>query len=692
MNQSSLGSGELWPNYGVCIPEDGVEQSVSLDFGGCSGSVERLVMRFLAVIGIKRFCHVPRGSSLGGRNLVHLRGFRDPSTYNAPLYRREVSEIPIRRGRDYGDVSSVGRHLPYGECFSSRVMQSSKLLLSTMVGSWRGNSMRTDLQNLPYWATCLRIMQARTSKIAGQRSQSIRQAPHILYTPRRHTFAIIADSKGQIFVRFFGLVLGGSFLFKDMPVPTAEQLHGKAVINSINPERLSVGALTVAYFRKTVETILLLSRALYLLALFMPAVIVAPFASHVGGRARIYWLQLLLSTLEHAGPAFIKWGQWAATRPDVFPQDICEWLSKLHMQAPAHSFKETRRTCEKAFRARLEDIFEEFSEEPVASGSIAQVHKAVLKQQYSNGIPGRVVAVKVRHPSITKVIQRDFVIIKWLAKVSTVVPGLRHLQLDKTVQQFDSFMTKQVDLTLEAAHLLRFIYNFRRSRNVFFPVPIYPLVHPGVLVETYEEGQSIANFVDHTTHLTPAHTQLAYIGSSALLKMLLKDNFIHGDLHPGNIFVRFKNRRPNVILLDVGMTAELSSRSRQILVNLFEAIAKKDGKNVAEWTLQFSDNQSCPDPEAFTRDVDLKFKEYLSVRGTPKNTGECMTELFDQVRKHKVNIDGDVCTVMVTTLILESWQRKLDPELDIITMVGDLLLRKKCQVPYEYALLAVSAP
>ncbi|BBN20613.1 hypothetical protein Mp_Vg00960 [Marchantia polymorpha subsp. ruderalis] len=308
-------------------------------------------------------------------------------------------------------------------------------------------------------------------------------------------------------------------------------------------------------------------------------------------------------------------------------------------------------------------------------------------RRYTTPIPQ-----EVRHPGISRIIQRDFVIIKWLAKISAVTPGLQHLQLDKTVQQFASFMTKQVDLTLEAAHLLRFIYNFRKSHNVSFPVPIYPWVHPGVLVETYEEGQSIANFVDLTTHSTPRHTQLAYIGSNALLKMLLMDNFIHGDLHPGNIFVRFRDSRPNVVLLDAGMTAELNQRSRDVLIKLFEAVARKDGTNVAKWTLQFSEDQSCPDPEAFARDVNLKFKEYLSIRGTSKNTGECMTELFDQVRKHRVSIDGDVCTVMVTTLILEGWQRKLDPDLDIITIVGELLFKREWHVTYDYIICAIAAP
>jgi aarF domain-containing kinase len=84
-----------------------------------------------------------------------------------------------------------------------------------------------------------------------------------------------------------------------------------------------------------------------------------------------------------------------------------------------------------------------------------------------------------------------------------------------------------------------------------------------------------------------------------------------------------------------------------------QAVARKDGYAVADWTLQFAEDQTCPDPENFKQDVHAKFKEYLSVRGTASNTGECMTELFDQIRKHRVNMDGDVCTVMVTTLILE---------------------------------------
>lgn len=427
-----------------------------------------------------------------------------------------------------------------------------------------------------------------------------------------------------------------------------------------------------------------------MVALFTPALLVGAFVSDADGPLRRFWLHILLRSLEAAGPAFIKWGQWASTRPDIFPADICDELSRLHMQAPKHTFAETKKILLKAFRVPIEALFEEFEEEPVASGSIAQIYRAILRKPLGNG-PPLVVAVKVRHPKVHELMQKDFVIIRHLAALSTVLPGLKHLQLDKTVQHFAAFMTKQVDLTLEAAHLQRFIYNFRKSKDVSFPTPIYPLVHPTVLVETYEEGLSVAKYVN-SGPLTKIHSRLAYIGSSCLLKMMLQDNFIHGDLHPGNIFVRFVNNIPKVVLLDVGMTAELNAHSRAVMLGLFKAIAAKNGRDVAHYTLQFSEDQTCPDPEAFKKAVDDKFNEYLSIRGTAKNTGECMTELFDQVRQHRVNMDGDVCTVMVTTLILEGWQRKLDPDLDLFKMMGELLSEAEDAVPFYYTISAIAAP
>ncbi|KAG8635326.1 hypothetical protein MANES_16G019500v8 [Manihot esculenta] len=424
-------------------------------------------------------------------------------------------------------------------------------------------------------------------------------------------------------------------------------------------------AYVVSLVLAIVEGFVLLVRALYLGILFSPSLIMAPFADSCGPQFRKMWLQVVHRTLEKAGPAFIKWGQWAATRPDLFARDLCTKLSELHTKAPEHSFAYTRKTIERAFGRKLSEIFEGFEEVPVASGSIAQVHRASLRFRYPGQKQAKpiIVAVKVRHPGVGESIRRDFEIINLVAKISNFIPTLKWLRLDESVQQFAVFMMSQVDLAREAAHLSRFIYNFRRWKDVSFPKPVYPLVHPAVLVETYEQGECVSHYVDEIEGQNRIKSALAHIGTHALLKMLLVDNFIHADMHPGNILVRVSQKKssrkglfkskPHVIFLDVGMTAELSKSDRVNLIEFFKAVARRDGRTAAECTLRLSKQQNCPDPKAFIEEVEEAFTFWGTPEGDLIHPAECMQELLEKVRRHKVNIDGNVCTVMVTTLVLE---------------------------------------
>ncbi|KAL6573915.1 hypothetical protein OROHE_001457 [Orobanche hederae] len=451
------------------------------------------------------------------------------------------------------------------------------------------------------------------------------------------------------------------------------------------------------------EGILMLIRAFHLSFLFTPSIIMAPFADSFGPRFRILWLQVVHRTLERAGPAFIKWGQWAATRPDLFPRDLCTELSKLHMKAPEHSFAYTKKSIERAFGRKITEIFDDFEEEPVASGSIAQVHRASLRSRY----PGRrvkpmLVAVKVRHPGVGESIKRDFEIINVVAKISNFIPGLSWLRLDESVKQFAVFMMAQVDLAREAAHLSRFIYNFRSWRDVSFPKPVYPLVHPAVLVETFEQGESVARYVDEREGNERVKIALAHIGTHALLKMLLVDNFVHADMHPGNILVRvarskssrkklFKTK-PHLVFLDVGMTAELSKNDRINLLEFFKAVARRDGQTAAESVLRLSRKQNCPKPEAFIQEVKESFNFWGTPEGDTVHPAECMEQLLEKVRRHKVNIDGNVCTVMVTVLVLEGWQRKLDPDYDVMHTLQTLLLKADWAKSLSYTIEGLMAP
>ncbi|XP_022142223.1 probable serine/threonine-protein kinase abkC [Momordica charantia] len=461
-------------------------------------------------------------------------------------------------------------------------------------------------------------------------------------------------------------------------------------------------AYVISLLLSTLEVLILLLRALYLAILFSPTIVMAPFADAFGYSFRRLWLQLVHRSLEKGGPAFIKWGQWAATRPDLFPRDLCIKLSELHTKAPEHSFSYTRKTVERAFGRKLYEIFERFEEKPIASGSIAQVHRAYLKFRYP-GQPMKpmLVAVKVRHPGVGESIRRDFIIIDLVARISKFIPTLKWLRLDESVQQFAVFMMSQVDLAREAAHLSRFIYNFRRWKDVSFPKPVYPLVHPAVLVETYEQGECVSHYVDELEGNERIKSALAHIGTHALLKMLLVDNFIHADMHPGNILVRVHEKssrkrlfksKPHVVFLDVGMTAELSGNDRVNLLEFFKAVARRDGRTVAECTLKLSKQQNCPDPKAFIKEVTEAFAFWATPEADLVHPAEAMQQLLEKVRHYRVNIDGNVCTVMVTTLVLEGWQRKLDPEYNVMHTLQTLLLRADWAKSLSYTIEGLMAP
>jgi hypothetical protein len=233
----------------------------------------------------------------------------------------------------------------------------------------------------------------------------------------------------------------------------------------------------------------LFMRALALMLLFLPVLLTAPLAALLGPFRRRVWFWLVTRALASAGTAFIKWGQWAAVRPDMFPERLCAELGELHSRAPEHSFAHSRREIEQALGAPLDTVFERFEPRALASGSIAQVHRATLG--------GREVAVKVRHPRVVERIVTDFTLMRLAAEASAHVPGLSYLNLKASVGQFSETMVAQTRLDIEGEHLDRFNWNFGPWRDCVFPRRLTPLGRPpskAVLVETYEPGELVSRY------------------------------------------------------------------------------------------------------------------------------------------------------------------------------------------------------
>lgn len=516
-----------------------------------------------------------------------------------------------------------------------------------------------------------------------------RQSPSRLHAVQEQLGAAVANSvwcspAGQKLVRLWPTLLAGNAMTIQQSLCLSQPTSDPPYIQSAP---LTDGSSLSDFWSGIQEEFATMMRAFYLLLLFTPASLTAPFAVGLGLQ-RQHWLDLVVWTLERAGPAFIKWGQWAATRPDLFPPDLCSKLAQLQTGAPTHPYAYTRHAVEAAFGRTLEEMFDDFAEKPVASGSIAQIHKARLSEggAHNSDYPqGTTVAVKVRHPGVTTLMQRDFTLMHRAARLSSHLPFLSELHLEESIRQFGAPLKEQLDLLVEAQHLDRFGRNFRTWRNLSFPAPVYPLVAPSVLVETFEEGRLISTYVDKPTN--KYSIQLANIGLSSYLQMLLKDNFVHADLHPGNILVRLVdpntrwgriatflkvNTAPKLVLLDVGMVAELTPEDQHNLVGFFKALTSQDGEALGQNILGFSENQTCPDPSAFVQDMKTLFSG-LQLESISEHTSEIIADMMEKIRVHQVNLKGVVSTVVVTTMVLEGWSSKLNPDIKIMDALKDIL-------------------
>lgn len=355
-------------------------------------------------------------------------------------------------------------------------------------------------------------------------------------------------------------------------------------------------------------------RFLHLLVIFVPVVVTVPVI-WLGSRqadkdnersGTLWWYWLLVSSMERAGAAFIKLGQWAASRTDIFPTQMCAIMSALHSNAPAHSMKVTRATVERAFGRRFEDIFEEFQEHPLGVGAIAQVYKARLKPDLAafdeeksappptlreraqktvdpmlkstpNRVPSNYVAIKVLHPKIERVVRRDLRIMGFFASIINAVPTMEWLSFPDEVKQFGEMMRLQLDLRIEAANLTIFRKNFRNRSTAWFPYPYSQYTTRQVLVEEFATGMPLEHFLRNGGGVF--QKEIADEGLDAFLHMLLIDNFIHADLHPGNIMVRFY--KPAKVDVKGNLPAAFSS-SKQEAVKVAEV---KQGTDVTEEVL-----------------------------------------------------------------------------------------------------------
>eukprot|EP00903_Cladosiphon_okamuranus_P010218 g9677.t1 len=449
----------------------------------------------------------------------------------------------------------------------------------------------------------------------------------------------------------------------------------------------------------------LLVRGLLLLLVFLFPMLSAGLAFLSSWFREKVWYGALTRSIGVSGTAFIKWGQWSSTRPDMFPEGLCEKLAVLHKGAPSHKFAHTKKLVERAFGGRpISEVFDWFEPKPMASGSIAQVHKAILN--------GEMVAVKVRHPKVKERMFLDFALMKKIAAFADRRPSLKWMNLGPSMEQFSNTMSAQTDLVLEAKHLDDFNANFggKAWSDCVFPRVIHCV--EDVLVETFEEGVVVSEYAklfsnkprngnpgmwewgaakffgrrrppqDGLETEGPDPSLGHFIvtrGEDVWLKMVLNDGLLHADLHPGNILVHAPKDGegpPRIALVDAGMVAKLYGSQRRHFVRLLECLGAGDGIAAGKAVLQFSKKQTCIGEEeqaAFLAEMDQVFKERCRGYHTDVDVGNILRGVLTCVRRHSVRVDVEYATLILNILCLDSMGKVLLPTYNILDGAQSLL-------------------
>jgi ubiquinone biosynthesis protein len=366
----------------------------------------------------------------------------------------------------------------------------------------------------------------------------------------------------------------------------------------------------------------------------------------------------LRTAVEELGPTFIKLGQILSTRADLLPADIIAELQHLQDNVPELKWDDVREVIERETGGAVDVHFAEFREKPLACASIAQVHRAVLRDGQ------REVVVKVQRPNIAGRIDSDLSILAFFARqAASAIPDLELMDPVGIVAEFDRALRKELDFTNELSNIKRFQGNFAGYEGVHIPEVFESISTSRVLVMEFINGVKITQagtaYGHDMTAMAPKMLQ-------ALLKMIFKDGYFHGDLHPGNILVRPDGE---IGLIDYGLVGRLSRTQRDYILDIFIALSRRDYAAVSR--VFFDIGVKVPGVqyryEEFEADVIELMESHLDSKSLAEiDIGTFFRDIVSGAIKHKIRMPPTYTMVFKALMTVEGIGKSIAPDLDFI--------------------------
>ena len=363
--------------------------------------------------------------------------------------------------------------------------------------------------------------------------------------------------------------------------------------------------------------------------------------------------------LEEMGPAYVKFGQMLSNRNDILPEEMISELQKLQDKVEIQEV-DIRKKLAEELNIIPEEHFQSIDEEPMASASIGQVFRAVLKN-------GEKVVLKIRRDNIDNVVETDLIIMKDMAKfLEKYDVNAKNINLLYIVETFENMLKKELSLTNERKNMERFENNFKGNEHLHVPVVYKELSNNRILCMEFIEGIKITDKEKiEKTGFNPK--EIASLGLELYIKQVMKYGFFHADPHPGNIFL---GKDGKLIFIDFGAMGTLYPYEIELLEELTLNFLQKDVKKMIATIKELALGYNISDEKRLERgfyDI-LSMVDWTSLEEI--NLVEIMERVKTLLSQNQVLLSEDVYLLVKGIGQIEGIGRHLNPQLNIMQEIG----------------------